>query len=76
MSSPEKMREFLVAAMKAADGHGRVFRIEDAFGWLEQWDRTDCDRLAALLEKDGLLNRLPNGEAILTTAGFNAASEL
>jgi hypothetical protein len=74
MNSKLRMQEFLVAATRATDGDGRVFRLDHICGSLE-WEHADCQRVAALLEKEGLLNRLPDGEAILTTAGVQAARE-
>jgi hypothetical protein len=68
------MQEFLVAATRATDADGRIFRLDDICGSLD-WECIDCDRVAALLEKEGLLNRLPDGKAILTTAGVQAANE-
>jgi len=41
-----------------------------------QWDRAACDDIATRLEKEGLLNRLPNDQAILTSAGMKLAAEL
>ena len=70
----QRMRQFLAAATTATDGDGKVFRLDHVCGRL-RWDRDECDRTATLLEKQGWLNRLPAGEAILTTAGINAARE-
>jgi hypothetical protein len=64
-----KMEQFLDAIPRAIYNVSRVFRTSDVCHWL-QWDHDECDRVTGLLEKAGLLNRLPNGEAILTSAGL------
>lgn len=74
MSSVEQQRieQFLAALAHVSHARGRIFRIDDVCHWL-QWDRAECDRVAGLMEKDGLLNRLPDGGAILTSAGLQRA---
>jgi hypothetical protein len=68
------MRQFLAAATRATDGDGKIFQLDQVCGRL-RWGRDECERTATLLEKQGWLNRLPEGEAILTTAGINAAKD-
>ena len=69
-----KMMEYLAAAAKVDRKRGQIFSLDDVNHGL-QWESVECDRIAARLEKEGLLNRLPNGEAILTTAGMKLLEE-
>jgi hypothetical protein len=68
MDSKGKITEFLAAAIQVSRGRSRIFRLQEACNYLK-WDRAVCDEISARLEKDGLINRLPNDEGILTTAG-------
>ena len=75
MTLGPKMKEYLAAAAKVGRERGEIFPLEDVNGCV-QWEDMECDRIAAALEKEGLLSRLPNGEAILTTAGIRMAESL
>ena len=74
MKTEGKIREFLAAAIEVSRGRSRIFRVQDACNFLK-WNRTECDEVAVRLEKDGLINRLPHDEAILTTAGRTRAGD-
>ena len=75
MTLGSKMKEYLAAAAKVGRADGEIFALEEVNHWVH-WDSLECERIAAALEKEGLLNRLPNGEAILTTAGMRLAESL
>ncbi len=68
MNSKGKTMDFLAAAIQVSRGQSAIFRMQEACYYLK-WSRTECDEVAARLEKDGLINRMPNDEAILTSAG-------
>jgi predicted transcriptional regulator of viral defense system len=75
MNLGPKMKEYLAAAAKVGRKRGEIFALDDVDHWV-QWESAECERIAAALEKEGLLSRLPNGEAILTTAGMRLAESL
>jgi Mn-dependent DtxR family transcriptional regulator len=74
MNSKGKTMEFLAAAIQVSRGRSRIFRMQEACAYLK-WSRTECDEMANRLEKEGLINRLPTDEAILTTAGRAIAGD-
>lgn len=63
----QRQRDFLQAAYLAAWRDGRIFKPGLVCEWLEMVD--DCPRIVRDLEKAGLLDNLPDGEAILTDRG-------
>jgi Mn-dependent DtxR family transcriptional regulator len=75
MTFGPKLKEYLAAAAKIGRRQGQIFDLEEV-GRLLQWERIECERVTSRLEKEGLLNRLPDGEAILTTAGTKFAEEI
>jgi hypothetical protein len=75
MSTRDKIEAYFAATTKVTRVAGRVFNLSDLRHCL-QWERAECDMLTTHLEKAGLLNRLPNDEAILTTAGRKRVEEL
>ena len=75
MSTREKMEAYLAATTKVTRVAGRTFSLVDLRHCL-QWERAECETLTTQLEKAGLLNRLPNDEAILTSAGRKHLEEL
>lgn len=72
MSTREKQEAYLAATAKVSRSPGRVFNLIDVCRCLK-WDRTECETVSMQLEKAGLLNRLPNDEGILTSAGMARA---
>jgi len=74
MELNDKPKAYLSAAAQVSSTSGRVFRLSEVCRCL-QWDHSECRRVAQLLEKEGLLNRLPDDEGILTTAGLKAAGK-
>ncbi len=75
MDMDDKTKSFLAAVARVTRVPGRVFRMADVCRCL-QWDHGECGRLTVQLQKEGLLNRLPGDEGILTTAGSKAAGLL
>jgi Mn-dependent DtxR family transcriptional regulator len=75
MSAQRKIEAYLAATMKVSKVPGRVFSLADVCLSL-QWDWATCDEVSTQLEKAGLLNRLPNDQAILTSAGMRRVSDL
>jgi Mn-dependent DtxR family transcriptional regulator len=75
MTLGPKMKEYLAAAAKVGRKRGEIFALEDVNHCI-RWESMECERIAAALEKEGLLSRLPDGEAILTTAGMRLAESL
>ena len=74
MSTRAKLETYLAATTKVSRVPGRVFSLSDVCDSLN-WERAECDTVATQLEKAGLLNRLPNDQAILTSAGMKRMTE-
>lgn len=67
----KREKDFLAAAFIASWRQARVFEWDIVCGWLK-CTHDECAKTSRRLEKAGLLNRLSDQSAILTTAGLEA----
>ena len=71
----DRHKRFLVAALGAAWKENKAFNVRVVGSWLKFAD-AESDEIARMLEKANLIKSLPNGEAILTSAGRELAEGL